>query len=193
MTRYVVQSTVRMLVDHADSPERVLAWFDDTTDMDLDVYPINYGRVDVVGTVSEDLDPIQLPPGSYDAWAALHVTPLAGRWLPEAWPARACPDRDPGSREPTPIRPGAADLSGQPPQLPASTTGKGGYHVISRLTGLLYDIKLEALAAKQSDSTRRRNNAFDEIAELAQAAADLVEKHARPAQPRVREVGYVAV
>lgn len=57
--------------------------------------------------------------------------------------------------------------------------GRGGYHPGSRLVGLLYDIKVEALAARQSQSRDRRDRAFIEVAQLAQAAADLVEAATR--------------
>lgn len=193
MPQYVIEATTRFLVNHADAPERAIAWFNDADDIDVDVSPISYGHLQVVGAVADGVAPVQLlEPGSYEAWHAANVYPLSAAWHADPWPARACTSTDADPPSPLEVhRPVLLPPAGQ--ETLDGPGGRGGYRPIARLTGWLYDIKLEALTARQSKTRDRRDRAFIEIAELAQRCVDFSEKHARPlVAERPREASHAA-
>jgi hypothetical protein len=101
MPQYVIEATTCFLVTHTDTPERAVAWFNDPDDIDVDVSPIAYGHLQVVGQVDDSVAPEQLlDPGSFAAWHSAHVYPLSAASHAEPWPARtgAAPhDTDPMS------------------------------------------------------------------------------------------------
>lgn len=182
MPRYVIQSTTRLLVEHAGSPAEALAWFNNVDALELDADPVGFGHLSLVGAVPDgvDIDIDTLEPGTLAAWDALHAFPAAHSYSSADWPSRACPKP---SSATGPASGPVARTSQDPPHSsgphPAHRT-RGGYRPISRLVGWLYDVKLEALTARQSSSRDRIDHALWEIAELAQQCADFVERHAKP-------------
>jgi hypothetical protein len=196
MTRYVVEARSRFIVDGAQSADQALAWFDDPEDEIADVSADSYGHLQVAGELADDdVAPSQLEPGAYQAWKTLHVEPLAGRWAPEAWPARACAGNATRGLPRITSDPREASDEARPAQQPyVIDSGRGGFHPIQRLLGLLVDIRCEAHAAKQVLSKRERDMAFDEIAQLADQAMQLVERHAKPGRSstQLREVTRVS-
>jgi hypothetical protein len=51
LPKFVVRSDTVYLVTGATTAARVLEWFADTSDVELDVEPLDYGTVEVIGEV----------------------------------------------------------------------------------------------------------------------------------------------
>lgn len=81
--RYMVEASTRYVVDGADCPARLLQWFTDSGDIDLDCFPISYDHLTVVGTVTNDIAIVELEPGTYEAWRTANVVPLGAQEMPQ--------------------------------------------------------------------------------------------------------------
>jgi hypothetical protein len=56
---FIVQALTRYMVQGADTPERVLAWFNDPDDIDLDTSTIEFADVQVLSVLADDADVAQ--------------------------------------------------------------------------------------------------------------------------------------